>query len=128
MFSKEILFPCYICCFSICKIILDTLRRLIKEFKTSRFEIRPKNQEGLPEAPDVMSEIMLPKKAALISTPQYFKVISYPGSNTTTYMVRWRLPEHKYVDQNIETATFYWCKQSEYENRCQVSFNLSTSL
>lgn len=84
-----------------------------------RFEIRPRNGEGLPEDPSVRSEVIVPKKAALLSTPSYFKVIAYPGSNTTTYMVRWRLPEHHHADHNIETVTLYWCKQTEYENRCQ---------
>lgn len=87
----------------------------------SRFEIRPKNREGLPEAPNVSSEVILPKKAELLRKPSYFKVIAYPGSNTTTYMVRWRLPEQRHTSHNIETVTLYWCKQTEYENRCQVS-------
>lgn len=93
----------------------------VKELNTSRFEIRPKNQEGLPEASQVKSEVLVPTKAALLSTPSYFKVIAYPGNNTTTYMLRWRLPEHQHGNHNIETVTLYWCKQIEYENRCQVS-------
>lgn len=86
---------------------------------TYRFEIRPKNSEGLPEDDDVKAEVIVPRKAALISIPKYFKVIAYLGNDTTTYMARWRLPEVFRASQNIETVTLYWCKQSEYENRCQ---------
>ena len=87
----------------------------------SRFEISPKNRESFPEEPSVKSEVIVPKKAALISIPVYFKVIAYLGNDTTTYMVRWRLPEWNNMNHNIETVTLYWCKQTEYENRCQVS-------
>ncbi|KAG0716771.1 Receptor-type tyrosine-protein phosphatase F [Chionoecetes opilio] len=82
------------------------------------FEIRPKNHEGFPE-PDVKSEVIVPEKADLLSVPDYLKVIAYPANDTTTYMVRWRLPGLYRASRIIETITLYWCKQTDYENRCQ---------
>lgn len=67
------------------------------------------------------SEVIVPKKASLLNVPDYFKVIAYSGNDTTTYMARWQIPEQTLANTNIETVTLYWCKQTEYENRCQVS-------
>ncbi|XP_063875673.1 LOW QUALITY PROTEIN: uncharacterized protein LOC135108509 [Scylla paramamosain] len=86
---------------------------------TYRIEIRPKNDHGLPEDSNLMSEVIVPKKASLLNVPDYFKVIAYSGNYSTTYMARWRIPELTLANTNIETVTLYWCKQTEYENRCQ---------
>lgn len=86
---------------------------------TYRIEIRPKNDLGLPEDPNIKSEVIVPKKASLLNVPDYFKVIAYSRNDTTTYMARWQIPEETLANTSIETVTLYWCKQTEYENRCQ---------
>ncbi|XP_045134889.1 uncharacterized protein LOC123518233 isoform X2 [Portunus trituberculatus] len=93
--------------------------RSLENTITYRVEITPMNDHGLPEDPNVKSVVIVPNKASLLDVPDYFKVIAYSGNDTTTYMARWQIPEVTLANTNIETVTLYWCKQTDYENRCQ---------